>query len=123
VFIELWVCNYTVVARQLTRARYQPDAINFRLPPALEHKIKETQDANVVIYSSYTPLIGSGYPIGNWHLTINITRGKQELGKPLLPPLPFQLLEMYEHVIRAISELNIDGLNIKDKLYVHGEEI
>jgi hypothetical protein len=123
VFAELWICNYIVVARRLTRARYQPDAINVRLHPALEQKIKETQDANVVIYSSYTPFIGSGDPIGHWHLTLNITRGKQGLGKPLLPPLPFQLLEMYEYVTRAISNLNIDGLSIKDKLYVHGEEI
>ena len=123
VFTELWVSNYVVVARQLTRERYQPDAINFRLHPALEHKIKVTQDANVVIYSSYTPFVGSGYPIGNWHLTINITKGMQELGKPPLSPLSFQLLEMYEHVTRAIRELSIDGLTMKDKLYVHGEEI
>lgn len=123
VFVELWICHYTVVARKLTRARYQPDAINFRLDPTLEQKISETQNANVVIYSSFTPFVGSGYPIGSWHLTLNITKGKQELEKPLLPPLPFELSEMYEHLTRAISELNIDGLSIKDKLYVHGEEI
>ena len=123
IFTELWVCHFTLVARKLTRARYQPNAIDFRLEPSIEQKIKETQNANVVIYSGLIPFIGSGRPMRSWDLTLNITRSKQELDKPLLPPLPFELSEMYEYLTRAISELNIDGLSIKDKLYVHGEEI
>jgi len=122
VFFELWIGHFKVLARQLTRAGYKPDAINFQLDPNLEQKIRETQNANVVRYSSFTPFIGSGYPIGSWHRTFNITKGKQELEKSL-PPLSFELLEMYEYLTEAIRELNIDGLSIKDKLYVHGEEI
>jgi hypothetical protein len=123
VFVELWICHYTIVARKLTRARYQPDVVNFPLDPKLKQKISETQNANVVIFSSYTPFVGSGHKLKGWHLTLNITKGKQELEKPALPPLPFKLLEIYEYLTEAIKDLNIDGLSIKDKLYVHGEEI
>lgn len=63
VFVELWICHYTIVARKLTRARYQPDVVNFPLDPKLKQKISETQNANVVIFSSYTPFVGSGHKL------------------------------------------------------------
>jgi Inner membrane component of T3SS, cytoplasmic domain len=125
VFIEIWNAHYRVIANQLTKTKFNPDAINFRLDPNLEQKLRNTanaQNANLVVYSSFTPFVGAGISIGGWSIALNVQKGKQEMGS-MLEPLPFQIREMYSHLTNALTKHGVDGLSVKDRLYVDGREI
>lgn len=125
VFIELWYVHYRVIATQLTKTKFYPDAINFRLDPNLEQKIRDTanaQNTNLVIYSGFTPFVGAGISIGGWSFALNVQKGKQEMGTTL-EPQPFQTREIYSHLTSTLTRLEVDGLSVRDKLYVDGREI
>ena len=125
VFIELWNAHYRVIANQLTKTKFNPDAINFRLDPNLEQKIRNTanaQNANLVVYSGFTPFVGAGISIGGWSFALNVQKGKQEMDSTL-EPLPFQVGEMYSYLTNALTKHDVVGLSVMDRLYVDGREI
>lgn len=125
VFLESWYVHYKVIAPHLTKTKFNPDAINFQLDPNLAQKIQDTanaQNTNLVIYSGFTPFIGAGVSIGGWSFALNIHKGKQEMGTTL-EPQPFQIREIYSYLTSSLTRLEVDGLNVRDKLYVDGREI
>src|SRR5579863_320587 len=125
VFIELWTSHYRVIANQLTRAKFNPDAINYQLEPNLEQKIRNTanaQNTNLGVYSGFTPFIGAGVYIGGWSFALNVQKGKQEMGSTL-EPQPIQVGEMYNYLTDVLTKLDVEGLSVMDRLYVDGREI
>lgn len=125
VFIELWHIHYRVIAPQLTKTKFNPDAINFQLDPKLAQKIRDTanaQNTNLVIYSGFTPFIGAGVSIREWSFALNIQKGKQEMDTTL-EPQPFQIREIYSYLANSLNRLELEGLSVRDKLYVDGRDI
>jgi hypothetical protein len=125
VYIELW-SSHKVIVNQLTRGKFNPDAIDFKLDSTLEEKIKHiaTQNSNLVVYSGSTPFVDAGISIGGWSFALNIQKGAQKAGETeALKPQSFQIKEMYRDLTDALMKLGVNGLSMMDKLYVDGREI
>jgi len=84
--------------------------------------IAQEQRGNVVVYSGFSPFVGSGFDIGGWSFAVNTIKGKEEAGKKF-DPVPFELPEIYDCLAHTITALGLDGLCIEDKLFVDGQEI
>jgi hypothetical protein len=56
---------------------------------------------------------------------LNVQKGKKKVGETgeILKPISFQIREMYHDLTNTLMKLGIEGLSIKDRLYVDGREI
>ena len=125
IFVEEWISHYRIVGRNLSEGSYNPDAVkennNGKLKILFE-KIPEWYNPNVIVYSGFSPFVGSGFWIGGWTLASDLDKGRKEKGKKL-EPQRFTLTEFYDYVVDSLKKLNIEKLNIEDKLYVEGTTI
>jgi hypothetical protein len=79
-------------------------------------------EGNLVVYSGFSPFVGAGYEIGGWSFVIRLDSQKQDLGVRL-EPIPFKDSELYAHMRSRLEELELKELQIKDKLYVNGQDV
>jgi len=124
-FSELWISHHHIVAKSLAKGKYNLDSVKFNTNGYIEKILEEIrceQIGNVVIYGGFSPFVGAGFDIGGWSFALNTDKGKEHLGT-ILEPLPFQISELYEHLVNRLEEIRLNGLSIEDKLYVDGEEI
>lgn len=125
VFVEMISTRYGVVAKHLLRGNFNPDFVNIQPDPRIEKTLEDIakeQNSNAVVYSGFSPFVGSGFDLDGWSFALNIHKGKESAGR-VLEPLPFQVEELYGYLTNAVGELELDGLSIEDKLYVNGQEI
>lgn len=125
VFLDKRKARYDIVGKNILKRNYNPDSINLQLSPDLERKLKEiseTQNANVIIYGGFSPFVGAGLNINGWSFTVDINKGKEEMGVTK-KPLPFQVTELYEYISDSINSIRLDNLSIEDNLYINGQEI
>lgn len=123
----LWeqIATHTIAAQQLTRGRYRPDGLDVALDDADRQLMAEARSANVgnvIVYSGYSPFVGSGVELGNWSFVVDVTRPKTALGSSH-QPVAFELEELYQHTAQRIAALQMDNVEIEDRLYVNGTEI
>lgn len=124
VLAEAWITR-SRMARTLTRGRFAPDALQVRVGQRLEETLKAVtaaQEGNTVVYSGYSPFVGSGSEIPGWSFAINVQNAKEDL-RGGLQPEPFELRELYDAVTRSLTEIGFVGLSVEDKLYVNGAEV
>ena len=119
-----WETYYGVETQQLAKGKFNPGNIHFPLDPQVELELRRLSDPdqNVIVYSGYSPFVGSGIDIDGWSFPIDTTKGKKKAGGTLTPE-PFLVEELYECVHKAIHALDLSNLNISDKLYVNGKAI
>jgi hypothetical protein len=127
VVFETWTTRYQTIAKHLLKQNFSPDSIT--LPPEAEAKIRRKlagvmneEECNVVIYSGFSPFVGSGKDIGGWSFTLDISKGKEEM-KVVQEPEPFTVQELYSCIDSDITRLHLQGTNIQDKVFVNGQEI
>jgi len=87
-------------------------------------QVAQEQNSKIVIYGRYSPFVGCGYDIGGWSLALNVSKGKEKLGK-ISTPLPFEINELYEKVTCLISEIHLYGIDVstEDIYYIDGQII
>ena len=78
---------------------------------------------NLVVYSGYSPFVGSGIDIGGWSFVVDIDKGKKLLDNHRTEPLEFELSEIYAKVDDEIESLDIPNLSICDKVFINGKRI
>lgn len=127
VLFETWTTRYRIVAKSLLKNNFNPDSVT--LPPETEAKIRRKlsgvmneEECNVVIYSGFSPFVGSGADIGGWSFTLNINKGKEKMGVTQKPE-PFTVEELYAYADSSIRNLHLQGTTIQDKIFVNGQEI
>jgi hypothetical protein len=124
-FAEIWISYHKVIAKYFSKEHFDPDAISYlcnrKIGEKLE-KIANVKDGNVIVYSGFSPFIGSGFDIGGWSFALNISKGKKEVGETL-EPLPFQVIELYDYLNDSLGSLHLDGMNIEEKLFMNGKDI
>jgi len=81
----------------------------------------QDSDDNVVIYSGFSPFVGSGSDIGGWSFTIDLDRPSQTLGPH--KPRNFLLSDLYGYVENVFTELQLPRLKIRRKLFANGKRI
>lgn len=125
VYLEAWITYYKIIAKTLLKNTFNPDAIHCVMSPSLKRRVEEidsARDGNVVVYSGFSPFVGSGFDVGGWSFAIDISKGKEKLGKTQFPQ-SFTVLELQDYIEEKIANLHIENLSIEDKLYVNGKEI
>lgn len=126
IFVEAWVGRYRVAARHLSAAYYEPAFATRYLPPGGERRVRNVaaaESGNVVVYSGYSPYVGSGYNHGGWSFAVNVSKGRQDLGGRRATPKPFTTESLYAYATERLERLGLDDLHISDRLYVDGERI
>lgn len=92
----------------------------------LKNKTIEEYDyrsrGNLIVYSGYSPFIGSGYNIGGWSFALDIDKGKKTFDIEHTP-VGFSLWELYKGLEVELKKLDIPNLQISDKVFVNGQTI
>ena len=105
-----------------TLRRGRPVVVDASRLANISPDIRDRDQRNVVVYSGFSPFVGSGIDLGGWSFVIRGDKGKEELGVPT-EPIPFQNSELYAHIRSTLEGLAVDGLLIQDELYVNGQDI
>jgi len=121
---ETWT-THSIVADHFLKSNYDPNygkvRVSARTARRLE-RISEQQNANVVVYSGFLPFVGSGADVGGWSFSLNVHKGKENLGRTF-EPQGFEVGELYSCLLDAVRQLNFDGLITEDKLFVNGKDV
>lgn len=127
VVLETWITRYQIIAKSLLKQNFNPDGVT--LTPETEAKIRRKlsgvineEECNVVIYSGFSPFVGSGTDIGGWSFTLDISKGKEEM-RVTQKPEPFTIEKLYSYVDSDIKNLHLQETIIQDKIFVNGQEI
>ena len=97
--------------------------------------LQEAETGNTVIYSGFSPFVGSGENVGAWSFALDLRKragdgaGRMQSGTNSEANLSASELHgitleaLYARVARDIAELNLDRVTVQDKLYVNGRDI
>ncbi len=124
VLYETWR-RHLILSEHFLKSNYDPNYTNFKVKAQTARKlnlISEQQNANVVVYSGFSPFVGAGIDLGGWSFSLNVHKGKDNLGN-CLEPQSFEIRELYDCLIIAVQELNFEGLTIEDKIFVNGKDL
>lgn len=106
----------------LYKDSYNPDFEYTSSNSHLIEKFNKKTSGNLVIYSGYSPFVGSGIDIGGWSFVVDIDKGKKELNRRLSPK-DFDISEIYARVDDEIESLNIPNSSVTDKVFINGKKI
>jgi hypothetical protein len=127
VAFETWMTRYQIIAKSLLKQNFNPEGVI--LTPEAESKLRRKlsgvmneEECNVVIYSGFSPFVGSGTDIGGWSFTLDTSKGKEEM-RVSQKPEPFTVEELYSQIDSDIKNLHLQGTSIQDKIFVNGQEI
>ncbi len=126
IFAEAWYTRYGILLSSLSRGKFKPDAMQFKLHGKSRAKIAAidaTQTGNVVVYSGFTPFVGAGYDIGGWSFSIRVDKGKEDIGGQPLQPLPIDVMHLYQEITDEVLKLGLNELSISDKVFINGREV
>lgn len=130
VLIVAWLAAFGIIFthyKQIHRstmavigARVPPAEEPVPLPDDVEQRLRETQEANVVLFSGPSPFLGSGALIDRWALTIDIGTGTElDEGKRETPE-PFDTEELHDAMLAAVPHLMSPMPRWGHRLYVVG---
>lgn len=127
---NLWDMYYGAETQRLTKDKFDPRNNQSPLDSQTELQLRMLSDPeqNVIVYSGFSPFVGSGFNLDGWSFTIDARKGKQKAGETLEPGT-FQVGELYDCVDKAIRDLKLGQRNSKikfdaiNKIYVNGKEI
>jgi hypothetical protein len=143
IYQERWNTRHILVKNNFSKTSFDPDSIDWeselnssnsdtseeatqKIQKVKEElaKIAKEQSSKVVIYGRYSPFVGCGYDIGGWSFSLNISKGKENLGK-VCTPIPFEINELYEQIARLINGIHLYGIDvsIEDIYYIDGQII
>ncbi len=123
-FTKSYVERYQY-AKLFRQGAFDPDAIRTRLNLAVDDHIKETlpsDEQNLIVYSGFVPFVGAGTDLGGWSFSAAIDKPRQSLGAQARPK-KFNAPELYAAIRTAVTNLGIDGLDVRDMCFVHGSDI
>lgn len=106
------------------RQHYSPATIEQELTAPLEAACEDAipaPDANVTVYSGFSPFVGAGLDYGGWSFAIATDKPKCEFGAPL--PTPFHLSDFYQAISQAVERLALPGLTQRDHFFIHGSDV
>jgi hypothetical protein len=125
-----------ILTEKFTRDKFNPDLEASVDDRDVAH-LDESQNGNVVIYSGFSPFVGSGLNLGGWSFALDLRKSadgseaaredhasrKKAAGDDTAAPLPVEIAELYQRVSDEIAALNLDRVTVEDKIYVNGQDI
>ena len=137
--ISFGICLYfesrarAIVTRNFMRGHFDPEAALSANDMPVD-SIRAAEVGNTVIYSGFSPFVGSGENIGAWSFALDLRkRANPPVGSGNGSNHPSELSAMelenitlealYARVSRDISAIGLDRVTLQDKLYVNGRDI
>jgi hypothetical protein len=114
--------EHHTVRMNLLESNYNPDCVTWPGIAALTRDLCDARESNVMIYSGFDPFVGSGINIKAWSFAVDVSQGKEELGR-VFQVQPFEVKELYSEISSALADLNLGNVSIEDKLCVNGRDI
>ena len=112
-----------VVSKNFRRGKFNPDVFAGEERRDLSF-LRDYQNGNAVIYSGFSPFVGSGLDLNGWSFALDVSKGSEDVDGHRRGPKPFEIAELYEYVNNSIRQLHLDErVAIEDKIYVNGQDI
>ena len=125
VVVERWGTSYGIVARRLSRARFDPGAVatptNEEVAAALS-RVAIAREGTVITAGGFSPFPGSGLDIGGWSFVVDLQKGKEDLDRTLRPK-PVAVEDLYDEVAAAVGSLGLERVELHDKLCINGQDV
>jgi hypothetical protein len=129
---DLYTRRYRVVARRMNSKDFVADAPAYgRERPGeraadarrIAH-LAGHRDGNIVVYSGYAPFKGSGVeaPKWSWSFALNVAENADGLSDAR-PVEAFEATDLHDHVVEAMTTLNLDGLTVADRFFASGRHV
>ena len=142
----VWVAAFVIcfayklrVLRILTE-KFTRDKFNPELEAGVDDRdvahLEEAQTGNTVIYTGFSPFVGSGINLGGWSFALDLRKSadrseaEQDQGSRKTAaddetaiPFPVEIGDLYQRVSDEVAGLNLDRVTIEDKIYVNGQDI
>jgi hypothetical protein len=122
---ERWKVEFDIVRRTFTKKNFDPNCQHQRFDHEAEQtfrEVEEAQQSNVVIYSEFSPFVGCGTDMGAWTLTVDVTKGREELGSRT-PPRAFKVEELYTSIAEKLRSLDFPSCSVENKLCISGLDV
>jgi hypothetical protein len=123
IVVEVWITRYQIIAKYLLKHNFNDVISTNKSEAKIRNKfsgIIDEENSNVVIYSGFSPFIGSGENIKDWSFTLDISKSKEDV-KSLQKPKIFTVEEIYSYIDSDINKLNLQEISIQDKIFVNGQ--
>jgi hypothetical protein len=128
---ENWERWHNVVAKQMLRDRFDPDAAPDPRPGAECERLTEVakrRDGNLVVFSGHSAFIGSGDRLDYQRILLDVSRGKEaEDGTPMEPE-EFTSQDLHTAIVRAFDcptglAKSLTNIKVYERLFVNGLHI
>jgi hypothetical protein len=122
---DLWTATFRVAAKRLTGTAFRPQDAPAVHDAALSERLSELaarQRGNVTVYSGFNPFAGAGFDHGGWSFAVDLRKGRERLGVRETPTA-FDSQALYDAVTMVLGSLDIPGLELADRVFVHGTDI
>lgn len=125
----------SIATKYCMRGKFDPDAM-FSQTQETDASLREAEAGNCLVYSGFTPFVGSGENIGGWSFALDLRRSAdgsgdlraRDLNQTVVvmnsqPGDRISLADLYDRIDRDISDLHLDRVHVDDKLYINGRDI
>lgn len=126
---------HSIATKYFMRGKFNPDALIDK-NQATSASLGEAESGNALVYSGFTPFVGSGENIGGWSFALDLrkradgsdeARARDVSQTGVLPngrpDERISLADLYDRVDQDLRDLHLDRVLIDDKLYVNGRDI
>lgn len=122
---DIWTMRARVIPG-LSRERFDI-AARLRVRPrtrAQLEAIARSQAGNVVVFSGWSPFVGSGLLVEDWSFAIDVRRGKRDQQtNERRSPTPFDAAALHRHMAGALTAVGLPALRVQQRLFVDGFEV
>ncbi|MEU5686194.1 FHA domain-containing protein [Streptomyces venezuelae] len=123
---ERWITDYQVVERSMTAGRFRladaPDPVSAYARKRLR-AVAERASGNLVVFSEYSPFVGSGERIDTWSFAIDVGQGAPDDSGGRRTPRPFTSGDLHEALTQSLRQLDLPGLRVDERLFVSGYDV
>ncbi len=138
--LSFGICLYfesrarAIVTRNFMRGNFDPEK-SLGANDISVDSIRAAEVGNTVIYSGFSPFVGSGESIGAWSFALDLRKRANPTpvnsGNGSNPSAELSAIELenisletlYARIARDISAIGLDRVTVHDKLYVNGQDI
>jgi hypothetical protein len=110
-------------ARGLRPETFSPDKVPTPAPGSyagrqLERIAAAGTTGNLTLYSKFPPFVGYGGVSTSWSFAVDVTQPRRGA-----LPKPFSVHEVYDCVKARLSELDLPGMEVTERVFVNGRDI
>jgi hypothetical protein len=125
----------SIATKYFMRGKFDPEGLLGKNQET-SVSLREAESGNCLVYSGFTPFVGSGENIGGWSFALDLrkcadgsgTLPARDLSQTVVvmkgqPGERISLADLYDRIDRDISDLRLDRVFVDDKLYINGRDI